>query len=150
MRMVKLRRLTRLSKNPLYRCISACGGALVVTFGVGCRQVVVGRIKGTTYRHVGPLRGISPSDYWLTGPGRAKRCGRAVAHLLHPNSKRLISLLKLLVFKPAQPPAPATASRAPWVCAGCGGCMRVVSRRLRDLVGGMTAATDSNINTSDG
>ena len=75
---------------------------------------------------------------------------------LHPNSKRLISLLKLLVFKPAQPPAsaPSTASppatRAPWKCAGCGGCMRVVSRRLRDLVGAMTAATASNINTSDG
>jgi Putative transposase/Transposase zinc-binding domain len=69
---------------------------------------------------------------------------------LHPNSKRLISLLKLLVFKPA--PAPPPSTRAPWLCAGCGACMRVLSRRLRDHVGSVAAdtATNIHINSSDG
>jgi Putative transposase/Transposase zinc-binding domain len=67
---------------------------------------------------------------------------------LHPNSKRLISLLKLLVFKPAPPPMPTT--RAPWVCAGCGGCMRVLARRLRDHMGGTSSTPATGLNTSDG
>ena len=55
---------------------------------------------------------------------------------LHPNSKRLIALLKLLVFKrPSQPPmdAPSSASTAPraqWKCRCCGAPMVVVRRRI--------------------
>jgi hypothetical protein len=55
---------------------------------------------------------------------------------LHPNSKRLIALLKLLVFKrPSQPlmDAPSSASTAPraqWKCRCCGAPMVVVRRRI--------------------
>lgn len=47
---------------------------------------------------------------------------------LHPNSKRLIALLELLVFKPQ--PTPPQAPRPPWLCTCCGGSMRVLARRL--------------------
>jgi Putative transposase/Transposase zinc-binding domain len=48
---------------------------------------------------------------------------------LHPNSKRLIALLQLLVFKvPPSPPTPAP--RPPWRCSCCGGQMIVLERRL--------------------
>jgi len=55
---------------------------------------------------------------------------------LHPNSKRLIALLKLLVFKrPSQPlmdalPSASTAPRAQWKCRCCGAPMVVVRRRI--------------------
>ena len=50
---------------------------------------------------------------------------------LHPNSKRLIALLRLLVFKqvsgaPAQAPAP----RPQWLCPCCGAPMVIVARRI--------------------
>jgi hypothetical protein len=53
---------------------------------------------------------------------------------LHPNSKRLIALLKLLVFRRAAPAAPNTSTaqptpRAQWKCVCCGGTM-VVRRRI--------------------
>jgi hypothetical protein len=55
--------------------------------------------------------------------------------LLHPNSKRLIALLKLLVFKrPSGTATPSATSqttpRAPWKCACCAGAMRVLRRRI--------------------
>lgn len=54
---------------------------------------------------------------------------------LHPNSKRLMALLQLLVFRRvAAPSAPAastaTAPRPPWLCTCCGAPMVVVRRRL--------------------
>jgi hypothetical protein len=54
---------------------------------------------------------------------------------LHPNSKRLIGLLKLLVFKrpsgvPSTPAASAATPRAQWKCACCGAVMVVVRRRI--------------------
>lgn len=54
---------------------------------------------------------------------------------LHPNSKRLISLLRLLVFKScgntAAPSATATPTeRAKLLCRCCGGVMRIVRRRI--------------------
>jgi hypothetical protein len=57
---------------------------------------------------------------------------------LHPNSKRLISLLKLLVFKRAIGTATPSATsqitpRAQWKCACCAGAMRVL-RRHRNTV----------------
>ena len=56
---------------------------------------------------------------------------------LHPNSKRLIALLKLLVFKqpgvhPSQPPTPATTltPRPQLLCTCCGAPMVIVRRRI--------------------
>jgi hypothetical protein len=50
---------------------------------------------------------------------------------LHPNSKRLIALLRLLVFKPAaQRPAPEPMPRPALRCTCCGGVMRIVARRV--------------------
>ena len=49
---------------------------------------------------------------------------------LHPNSKRLIALLRLLVFKlPASAPCPP-APRPPWLCTCCGHPMVIVKRRI--------------------
>jgi hypothetical protein len=48
---------------------------------------------------------------------------------LHPNSKRLIALLRLLVFR--QPPAPTQATqRAKLVCRCCGEPMIILKRRI--------------------
>lgn len=55
---------------------------------------------------------------------------------MHPNSKRLIALLKLLVFKRPNPPPvdvlPDTNAtpRAQWTCRCCGAPMVVVRRRM--------------------
>jgi len=47
---------------------------------------------------------------------------------LHPNSKRVIALLHLLVFKlPAAAPE-APSPRPPWLCS-CGGAPMVIVRR---------------------
>jgi hypothetical protein len=48
---------------------------------------------------------------------------------LHPNSKRLIALVRLLVFKlPASLPPPTP--RPQWLCTCCGAPMRIVRRRI--------------------
>ena len=48
---------------------------------------------------------------------------------LHPNCKRLIALLKLLVFKlPVSLPAPTP--RPQWLCTCCGAAMSIVRRRI--------------------
>lgn len=54
---------------------------------------------------------------------------------MHPNSKRLIALLRLLVFKrpntaPKQSTDAVATARAQWQCACCGGLMLVVRRRI--------------------
>ncbi len=49
---------------------------------------------------------------------------------LHPNSKRLIALLRLLVFKLAPPPAAAPTPRPQWLCTCCGAAMVIVRRRI--------------------
>jgi hypothetical protein len=67
---------------------------------------------------------------------------------LHPNSKRLIALLELLVFKrKSKPSAPTPPPRPPWLCACCGGAMRVIARRLKPQRSEATAASTA---TSDG
>ena len=48
---------------------------------------------------------------------------------LHPNSKRLIALLRLLVFKQVCD-APAPAPRPQWLCSCCGAPMVIVGRRI--------------------
>ena len=53
---------------------------------------------------------------------------------LHPNSKRLIALLKLLVFKqPVGLPSQPTA-RPQWLCTCCGSPMVIVRRRILPFV----------------
>jgi hypothetical protein len=54
---------------------------------------------------------------------------------MHPNSKRLIALLRLLVFKrpntaPKQSLDAVITPRAQWQCTCCGGLMLVVRRRI--------------------
>ncbi|MFZ2663372.1 MAG: hypothetical protein WAX63_15905, partial [Rhodoferax sp.] len=58
---------------------------------------------------------------------------------LHPNSKRLIALLRLLVFKPcAKAPtesAPSTqAERPKLLCRCCGAVMVIVRRRILPFI----------------
>ena len=48
---------------------------------------------------------------------------------LHPNSKRLIALLRLLVFKQV-PDVPLPAPRPQWLCSCCGAPMVIVGRRI--------------------
>jgi hypothetical protein len=84
------------------------------------------------------IRTVSGAQFlWLVlqhvlpkGFRRARNFG-----FLHPNSKRLIALLKLLVFKrPSQaqdaPPSDRAAPRAQWKCRCCGAPMVVVRRRI--------------------
>ena len=59
---------------------------------------------------------------------------------LHPNSKRLITLLELLVFKP-KPSVPTPPPRPPWLCTCCGGAMRVIARRVKPQ--GSEASTET-------
>jgi len=54
---------------------------------------------------------------------------------LHPNSKRLIALLRLLVFKtcakaPTQSATTTQTERPKWLCPCCGGVMVIVRRRI--------------------
>ena len=54
---------------------------------------------------------------------------------LHPNSKKLIVLLRLLVFRSCDktPTKSATATpteRPKWLCRCCGGVMHIVRRRI--------------------
>ena len=51
---------------------------------------------------------------------------------LHPNSKRLMALLRLLVFRQrATPPAPVPLTPRPqWLCPCCGAPMLVLRRRI--------------------
>ena len=61
---------------------------------------------------------------------------------LHPNSKRLISLLKLLVFKqPAAPPTP----RPQLLCTCCGAPMVIVRRRILPSIA-QPPTTDHEVN----
>ena len=58
---------------------------------------------------------------------------------LHPNSKRLIALLRLLVFKPcAKPPAESasatTTERPKLLCRCCGAAMAIVRRRILPVI----------------
>lgn len=58
---------------------------------------------------------------------------------LHPNSKRLIALLRLLVFKPSGK-APAEAAqttqleRPKLLCRCCGAAMAIVRRRILPVI----------------
>ena len=49
---------------------------------------------------------------------------------LHPNCKRMISLLKLLVFRPAPSAPTAAATRPQLLCICCGAPMVIVRRRI--------------------
>ena len=67
---------------------------------------------------------------------------------LHPNSKRLIALLKLLVFKqPAAPPTPPTppTPRPQLLCTCCGAPMVIVRRRILPFIA-EPPTTDHEVN----
>jgi hypothetical protein len=49
---------------------------------------------------------------------------------LHPNSKRLIALLQVVLKVRPAPLQAWSKPRAPWLCACCGAPMRIVRRRL--------------------
>lgn len=49
---------------------------------------------------------------------------------LHPNSKRLIALLQVVLKVAPAPVQTWSKPRAPWLCTCCGSPMRVVRRRL--------------------
>jgi hypothetical protein len=67
---------------------------------------------------------------------------------LHPNSKRLITLLKLLVFKQSGCPPTPTTPRPPMLCTCCGAVMVVVRRRiLPSIKEPPTAARGVNLST---
>jgi hypothetical protein len=55
---------------------------------------------------------------------------------LHPNSKRLIALLQLLVFKRVAAAPEAPAPRPQWLCSCCGAPMVVVRRRILPVLDG--------------
>jgi hypothetical protein len=55
---------------------------------------------------------------------------------LHPNSKRLIALLRLLVFKPC---GKAPTERPKLLCRCCGAVMAIVRRRILPLIVPLTA-----------
>lgn len=75
---------------------------------------------------------------------------------LHPNSKKLIVLLRLLVFKlcdktPAKSATATPTERPKWLCRCCGGVMHIVRRRicrlrLRHRVSTPTARCCSPVN----
>ena len=88
------------------------------------------------------LRTVSGATFlWLLmqhvlpkGFRRARNFG-----FLHPNSKRLIALLRLLVFKPRvvtpTGSAPATQAQRPTLlCRCCGAVMNIVRRRILPLI----------------
>ena len=78
------------------------------------------------------LRTVSGATFlWLLmqhvlpkGFRRARNFG-----FLHPNCKRLIALLRLLVFKPPVSP-PTPTPRPQWLRTCCGAPMRIVRRRI--------------------
>ena len=49
---------------------------------------------------------------------------------LHPNSKRLTALLRLLVFRQPTAAPVAPAPRPPWLCSCCGAPMLILGRRI--------------------
>jgi hypothetical protein len=69
---------------------------------------------------------------------------------LHPNSKRLIALLRLLVFKTCSkaraPSAPATQTERPkLLCRCCGAVMAIVRRRMLPVIAPPTGANREGI-----
>ena len=83
------------------------------------RQVVLRTVSGATFLWL-VLQHVLPKGF-----RRARNYG-----FLHANSKRLVALLKLLVFKLA-PMRPATPTPRPqWLCPCCGAAMVVIRRRI--------------------
>ena len=108
--------------------------------GVIQEKDIIGCDKGqVTYRwrdsktNKTVMRTVSGASFlWLVlqhvlprGFRRARNFG-----FLHPNSKRLIALLRLLVFKLVAVAPAAPLPRPPWLCSCCNAPMRVVRRRI--------------------
>jgi hypothetical protein len=78
-------------------------------------------VSGTTFLHLVLQHVLSK------GFRRARNYG-----FLHPNSKKMIALLQLLVFKHSVPTKtqPIQSERPPWLCTCCGGMMVVLKRSI--------------------
>jgi hypothetical protein len=86
------------------------------------------------------LQHVLPKGFW-----RARNYG-----FLHPNSKRLIALLRLLVFKTCSkarvPSAPVPPTERPkLLCRCCGAAMAIVRRRILPLIAPPTGANREGI-----
>jgi hypothetical protein len=101
------------------------------------RKMTVRTVSGATFLWL-VLQHVLPKGF-----RRSRNFG-----FLHPNSKRLITLLRLLVFKqPGCPPIPTTP-RPPMLCTCCGALMVVVRRRiLPSITEPPTAARGVNLST---
>ena len=83
------------------------------------KRMVTRRVSGAAFLHL-LMQHVSPRGF-----RRARNFG-----FLHPNSKRLIALLRLLVFKPRACPPAAPSLRPQWLCSCCGAPMLIVRRRI--------------------
>jgi hypothetical protein len=82
------------------------------------KKMVLRTVTGATFLRL-VLQHVLPKGF-----RRSRNFG-----FLHPNSKRLIALLHLLVFK--HPPAPAAATPRPQMqCTSCGCAMVIIKRRI--------------------
>ena len=93
------------------------------------RKTTTRTVSGAQFLHL-VLQHVLPKGF-----RRARNFG-----FLHPNSKRLIALLKLRVFKRPTTTVMTSASmtttpRQQWRCACCGASMAVVRRRMPPLTG---------------
>ena len=119
---------------------------------IGCENgQVTYRFRDSETRKM-MLRTVSGATFlWLVlqhvlPKGFRRVCSRLCNFgFLHPNSKRLISLLKLLVFK--QPAAPPTAPtpRPQLLCTCCGAPMVIVRRRILPSIA-QPPTTDREVN----
>jgi len=83
------------------------------------KKVVLRTVSGATFLWL-VLQHVCPKGF-----RRSRNYG-----FLHPNSKRLIALLKRLVFKLAPPIAATPTPRPQWLCACCGAPMVIIRRRI--------------------
>ncbi|OGB30979.1 MAG: transposase [Burkholderiales bacterium RIFCSPLOWO2_12_FULL_61_40] len=83
------------------------------------KKVTVRTVSGATFLWL-VLQHVLPKGF-----RRSRNYG-----FLHPNSKRLIALLKLLVFKRAPANLYTPTPRPQWLCACCGAPMVIIRRRI--------------------
>jgi len=79
-----------------------------------------------------------PFSMWLVLPHVLPKGFRRARHFgfLHPNCKRLIALLHLLLKFVPRPASDWVKARAPILCARCGAVMRIVRTRIPPSLAG--------------
>ena len=98
------------------------------------KKMVTRTLSGATFLWL-VLQHVLPKGF-----RRARNFG-----FLHPNSKRLISLLKLLVFKQAAAPPTPPTPRPQLLCTCCGAPMVIVRRRILPSIA-QPPTTDREVN----